>query len=303
MFLLMIKDMHYEYYKNGDFDRYSDDNEDKNKIIKELSEAYGMDEDSICKLIEFDNEVEELHDAWLDDVADTEWRQEDACKKLGLDWEDNDNFTDSDWKDINKELENQFREEVKCDWYGLDYNYAEDKFGSQKGSSTKSKINPNGTVFISGSSKTQFDDNDFYRAELPWPIQEQIMQYMKQGKTILVGDAPGIDRQVQDFLDDAGYKNVEIYSPGNKTRYSANSKWKVNHIEVPNASEGSDEWLRGKDEAMTNRATEGLAITIENGAQATRNNVNRLKSQDKNVNVFELKKDGSDDWTEKENSK
>lgn len=162
----------------------------------------------------------------------------------------------------------------------------------------KTEKNPNGTVFISGSSKTQFDDNEFYRKELPKPIQDKIKDYMKSGKTILVGDAPGIDRQVQDFLKANNYKDVEVYSPGKKTRYSANPEWKVNHVDVPDAEEGSGEWLKGKDEAMTNRATEGLAITIEDGAIATRNNIDRLKSQDKGVDVFELKKNGSDDWTE-----
>lgn len=165
------------------------------------------------------------------------------------------------------------------------------------------KRNPKGTVFISGSSKTQFDDNEFYRKNLPGPIQNKIKEYMKQGKTILVGDAPGIDRQVQDFLKANNYKDVEVYSPGKQTRYSANPEWKVNHVDVPNAEEGSGEWLRGKDEAMTERATEGLAITIEDGAQATRNNIDRLKSQDKSVNVFELKKDGNDNWTENNEDK
>ena len=162
------------------------------------------------------------------------------------------------------------------------------------------KKNKNGTVFISGSSKTQFSDNDFYRPNLPTPIQDQINRYMKEKKTILVGDAPGIDRQVQDYLRDNSYDDVEIYSPGKETRYSANPNWKVNHVDVPDAEEGSPEWLKAKDEAMTERATEGLAITIENGAQATRNNIDRLKSQGKGVDIFELKKDGNDDWDEKE---
>ena len=165
---------------------------------------------------------------------------------------------------------------------------------------SRSKTNKNGTVFISGSSKTQFDDNEFYRKELPDAVKDQIREYMKAGKTILVGDAPGIDRQVQDFLNENNYDDVEVYGPGKEIRYNANPKWKTNLVDVPDAEEGSGEWLRGKDEAMTKRATEGLAITIEDGAQATRNNIDRLKNQNKGVSVFELKKNGNDDWIEHE---
>lgn len=187
-----------------------------------------------------------------------------------------------------------FNEEGKIRYFGTS-----DKKGRNK--MENYKVNPNGTVFISGSSKTQFKDNEFYRPELPQVIQNQIKDYMKAGKTILVGDAPGIDRQVQLFLLKNNYNDVEIYSPGKKVRYSANPEWKTNCIDVPDVQEGSIEWLRGKDKAMTDRATEGLAITIEDGAAATKSNIDRLKSQNKAVNVFELKKDGSDDWTEQVN--
>lgn len=154
----------------------------------------------------------------------------------------------------------------------------------------------NPSVFISGSSKTQFEDSGYFRKELPSAIQNKIRQYMKDGKTILVGDAPGIDRQVQDFLNGNNYMNVEVYSPGKKVRYSANEKWNTNLVDVPGAEEGSGEWLRGKDEAMTEKADEGLAIILDEGAKATRNNVERLNSQNKKCDVFQLNKNGKDKW-------
>jgi len=167
----------------------------------------------------------------------------------------------------------------------------------------KTEKNPNGTVFISGSSKTQFDDSPYYRKELPKAIQNQIKRYMNQGKTILVGDAPGIDRQVQDYLNQNGYNNVEIYSPGKEVRYNANPKWKTNLVDVPDAEEGSGEWLAGKDKAMTDRADEGLAIVLDNGALATRNNISRLEEQSKNCDVFQLNEDGNDGWNKEEINK
>jgi hypothetical protein len=180
-------------------------------------------------------------------------------------------------------------------WQNFDGTFNEE--GKIRYFGKKSEKNPNGTVFISGSSKTQFDDSPYYRKELPTPIQDQIQKYMKQGKTILVGDAPGIDRQVQDYLNQNGYNNVEIYSPGKEVRYNANSKWKTNLVDVPDAEEGSGEWLAGKDKAMTERADEGLAIVLDNGSQATRNNVSRLEEQGKNCDVFQLNEDGNDEWS------
>ena len=80
------------------------------------------------------------------------------------------------------------------------------------------------TVFVSGSSKTQSKDSPYYRKKLPKAIRSEIRKSMRNGDKILVGDAPGIDRQVQDYLKKKHYKNVEIYGPGKQVRYSANKK-------------------------------------------------------------------------------
>lgn len=151
------------------------------------------------------------------------------------------------------------------------------------------------SVFISGSSKTQFDDNPYYRKKLPKQITDEIDKYVKDKKKILVGDAPGIDRQVQDYLNKIGYDDVEIYGPGKNVRYSANMNWKQNPIDAPEFEEMSPEWLRKKDIAMTNNADEGLAVILDQGAQATRNNITRLLDQNKNVKVYELNNFG-DSW-------
>lgn len=158
--------------------------------------------------------------------------------------------------------------------------------------------NQNSTVFISGSSKTQTEDSGYYRKRLPRDIKDTISSYIKSGKRIVVGDAPGIDRQVQLYLNKRRYKNVEVYGPGDKVRFLANKKWKTNPIDAPEFERGSSEWLKKKDIAMTNVSTEGLAVILDEGAKATRNNVQRLIDQNKNVLVYELSKSGSkyDKW-------
>lgn len=152
-------------------------------------------------------------------------------------------------------------------------------------------------VFISGSSKTQTKDSGYYRKKLPKPVRNYIDEIIKDKGTIIVGDAPGIDRQVQNYLKDSKYDNVEVYGPGKKLRYLADDKWSANPIDAPEFEEGSSEWLAKKDIAMEKASNEGLAIVLENGgAGATRNNIQRLLDKNKDVKVFELYSNKKDKW-------
>lgn len=152
-------------------------------------------------------------------------------------------------------------------------------------------------VFVSGSSKTQSkltetgEKNPFYRKKLPKEVRKELDRHMESGDKILVGDAPGIDRQVQDYLSKRNYGGVEVFSPG-ESRYLANKNWKNTKVKVPGAEPGSKEWLAGKDKKMTDLADEGLAVTITDGASATRRNIDRLTSQGKNTTHYEISDKG-----------
>ena len=152
------------------------------------------------------------------------------------------------------------------------------------------------TIFISGSSKTQDPSSEYYRKDLPKEIRNRLDEGILAKSKFVVGDAPGIDRQVQDYLNQKKYGNVEVYGPGTKVRYSANSKWKTNPINDTKHEPGSKEWLAKKDEEMARVATVGLAVILEDGASATRKNVQRLQDQFKDVNVFSLNKKKKDSW-------
>ena len=146
-----------------------------------------------------------------------------------------------------------------------------------------------GSVFISGSSKTQDKSSGYYREQLPKGVRKKIDGYIKEGKHINVGDAPGVDRQVQDYLKKKGYQNVTVYGPGKKVRYSADENWKTKLVDNPGTKEGSKEWLAEKDKAMERDSTEGLAVILPNGgAGATRNNIERLIDNGKPVDVYQL---------------
>ena len=125
-------------------------------------------------------------------------------------------------------------------------------------------------VFVSGASKTE---------KMPRQAKRDIKNAVKSGSEILVGDAPGIDTAVQNFIKK--YRNVSVYTIFDEPRYLANKNWSVKKIK------GDDNSM--KDIAMTNDSTSGIAIPIEGRSKATRNNIQRLIDQNKNVKVYEIK--------------
>lgn len=157
------------------------------------------------------------------------------------------------------------------------------KWGVRKKQPTSKNI-----VFISGSSKTQDKQSPYYRRKLPKEMRRDIKRSIKQGDLFLVGDAPGIDRQAQEYLKRKRYDRVEVYGPGTKVRYSANSKWKTHPINDPDHEPMSPEWLAKKDVAMSDRATRGIAVILDKGSSATRNNVDRMLKSRKRMRIFEL---------------
>lgn len=163
----------------------------------------------------------------------------------------------------------------------MHYNHNHDKLGRFAKS----------TLFVSGSSKTQSKDSGYYRKKLPRQVRKELKSSMKSGDRIIVGDAPGIDRQVQDYLNKKKYGNVEVYGPGKEVRYSANSNWKTNAVDSKHPK-GSKEWLAEKDKVMSKEADKGLAVVLDEGSRATRNNIDRLSSEGKDVSVFQISKDG-----------
>lgn len=152
------------------------------------------------------------------------------------------------------------------------------------------KALPKKQVFVSGSSHTQTENDPYYRKELPKAIRDELDKLVADSSGIIVGDAPGIDRQVQDYLKTLNYENVSVYGPGKKLRYLANENWTARPIDAPEFEPGSPEWLAKKDIAMEKDATEGLAVILDEGAKATRNNIKRLQNDGKEVKVYELNK-------------
>lgn len=167
------------------------------------------------------------------------------------------------------------------------------RWQNEDGSLTEAGKKKYGTLFVSGSSKTQDKSSPYYRRKLPKFARKEIKKSMKSGEKIIVGEAPGIDRQVQDFLNKKKYRNVEVYTSYKDPRYKANKDWKTKSVDASEYEEGSKEFLAKKDKAMTDASTKGLAIILDEGSKATKENVKRLVGQNKNVSIYQLTKNQS----------
>ena len=162
------------------------------------------------------------------------------------------------------------------------------KWGVQNGPPYPLGSGKNVKIFISGSSKTEDSNGLYYRKDLPIEIKKEINKGMKLHNTFIVGDAPGIDTQVQKYLNNKKYKNVVVYCTGNIPRTNIGN-WKIKKIDGQGYEPMSKEWLALKDKQMQKDATKGLAIVLENGgASATRKNVQELINQNKDVKVYEI---------------
>lgn len=171
------------------------------------------------------------------------------------------------------------------------------RYQNEDGTLTEEGKKRYNSVFVSGSSKTTDPNSNYYRKELPKNVSDQLDMYINKKNDILVGDAPGIDSQVQDYLKNKKYDKVTVYTTSKKPRYLANPKWNVKVINTFGLDPNSKEGLILKDIAMTNDSSRGFAVILENGgAGATRNNIKRLIDQNKDVKVYMLTSNDGDKY-------
>lgn len=117
-------------------------------------------------------------------------------------------------------------------------------------------------------------------SELPQPIIHALNKRMYDGDILLVGDAPGTDTLVQDYLKINDYRNVLVFYTGtneDKPRYLADSKWNtISVIPDDGCEPGSREFYQRKDKVMADIATFGLAVPRVNGSESTIRNIRQM---------------------------
>ena len=129
-------------------------------------------------------------------------------------------------------------------------------------------------VFIGGSIGIDY---------LDYTITDELDKYISGELEIFVGDAYGVDKLIQKYLDKQGYKNVKIYASNGRARNNI-GLWKVQAIEVPNSVYGR-EFYTYKDFAMSTDCDFGFMIW-DGKSRGTQANILRLINMNKGVNVY-----------------
>jgi hypothetical protein len=93
---------------------------------------------------------------------------------------------------------------------------------------------------------------------LPDAAIERISSIVAQKHGVLIGDAPGVDAEVQGLLAGYGYEHVGVFHAGKEPRHNLGD-WAAYHIPPPGGARGFAVHAE-KDREMARRADYGLMI-------------------------------------------
>ncbi|MDR1717246.1 MAG: hypothetical protein LBS20_15545 [Prevotella sp.] len=105
-----------------------------------------------------------------------------------------------------------------------------------------------------------------------------IEQIIEGNCTVLIGDAYGIDKAVQEYLLQSGYPDVIVYFSGEKVRNNAGN-WQVKQCLNPENLTGRDLYQL-KDKAMAVDCDCGLMFW-DGHSKGTKHNMDYMESLDK----------------------
>ena len=144
-----------------------------------------------------------------------------------------------------------------------------------------SKYSSNDTVFLSG--KVGYDE------PIAKPIQDEVDKIMSAKSKVIIGDAPGADTRLQQYLSDKDYRNVVVYTTDGNARNNVGN-WVVQKIDG-NRFQDERSIRRQKDIAMTKDSTRALAIMPEDDRpdSAMSLNIQRLQDSGKFSRIYDYK--------------
>jgi hypothetical protein len=105
-----------------------------------------------------------------------------------------------------------------------------------------------------------------------------------QQVSIVVGDAAGADKSIQQYLNTKGFRDVEVFSSGDECRNNVGN-WPLRRVTVESRKRDFD-FYAAKDQVMAREADSGLMIWDGKSA-GTLMNALRLVRQGKQVSIFE----------------
>jgi hypothetical protein len=133
----------------------------------------------------------------------------------------------------------------------------------------------NGTkVFIAGSRRL---------SRLNADVKSRLDNIIEKGFTVVVGDANGADKAVQQYLASAGYQQVVVFCMSGKCRNNI-GHWPAREIAAAPGARGF-EFYSAKDRAMGEEADYGLMLW-DGQSRGTLTNIVDLVRQGKPVVVY-----------------
>jgi hypothetical protein len=131
-------------------------------------------------------------------------------------------------------------------------------------------------VFIGGSRRV---------SRLGASVHTRLDKIMDKGLAVIVGDANGADKAVQQFLSSKHYDKVEVFCSGTACRNNV-GHWRTRHVHSDTHEKGL-QFYTAKDRAMSSEATYGFMVW-DGKSTGTLLNVLRLLRQDKQVVVYNV---------------
>jgi hypothetical protein len=129
-------------------------------------------------------------------------------------------------------------------------------------------------VFIGGSIRLLRLNDD---------IKQRLNNIVQKGYSVLIGDANGVDKAVQQYLFDKNYRNVFVYCVGEKCRNNVGhwkTKWVKEHSKVKDFH-----YYTIKDLEMVKDTDYGFMIW-DTKSKGTLNNIVNLLRENKTVIVY-----------------
>lgn len=120
-------------------------------------------------------------------------------------------------------------------------------------------------------------------SKLSKDIEERLHNIYLKNTEVVVGDAMGVDKAVQEYFHVLNYQHVNVYAAQGKARYNVGN-WPVINVEVNKNLKGFD-YYAAKDMEMADIADHGFMIW--NGkSKGTLNNIINLVNRNKKTLVY-----------------
>lgn len=114
-------------------------------------------------------------------------------------------------------------------------------------------------------------------------VEERLYNIYNKQLTVVVGDANGVDKAIQQYFYNLKYKNVFVYASLGKARCNIGN-WKIENVEVKKKIRGYD-FYAAKDLKMAEDADYGFMLW--NGkSKGTLNNIINLTNRNKKTLIY-----------------